>query len=333
MTQDFACFHITRYIQQVSTRLPVVHHLKMASPLKSPKSHILRALDMVLVCLSVPNSFARHGPRHHIMDSYHCFWCFSPHWVFLGFWLPWHDIDSMFPTVLPREASLKVHLKESLVLPTEMQASLAPLRETASSVLPRETSLALPREQMHLVLLHHLQMSTQNNWTCKFILILTQFSLFVITQPLAIYVMTVGNLSRVPFNKRTQALQLRMGLVLVFKKALSRFNLSMTQEHSIDSFWKTVSIIPTHLSIFFPRDNLQRNSLMQMEIRMKKLASNLDIQLMCLPGLLGSSRRRFPLRSLVTQSFFSTKDFTRTSHFACKLILHMWIQLWTWHLR
>jgi hypothetical protein len=55
---------------------------------------------------------------------------------------------------------------------------------------------------------------------------------------------------------------------------------------------------------------------------MRNLASNLDIQLMCLPGLLGSSRRRFPLLCLVSQSFFLTKDFVRTSHFACKLILH-----------
>ncbi len=79
MTQDFACSHITRYIQQVSTRLPVIHHLKMASLLKSLKPHILRAFNMVLVCLSVPNCFARHDPKHHIIDSYLCFWCFFLH--------------------------------------------------------------------------------------------------------------------------------------------------------------------------------------------------------------------------------------------------------------
>jgi hypothetical protein len=163
MTQDFACSHITRYIQQVSTRLPVAHHLKMASPPKSPKPHILRAFDMVLVCLSVPNCFTKHDLRHHIVDSYLYFCCFFPHWVFLGFCLSWHVINSMFITVLPREASLKVHLKGSLALPREMQASLASLRETASSVLPRKTSLAFPREQICLVLLHHLQMLTQNN--------------------------------------------------------------------------------------------------------------------------------------------------------------------------
>jgi hypothetical protein len=70
-----------------------------------------------------------------------------------------------------------------------------------------------------------------------------------------------------------------------------------------------------------------------MEVRMKKLASNLDIWLMCLPCLLGSSRRRFPLQCLVSQSFFLTKDFVCTSHFACKLIFHMWIQLQIWHLQ
>jgi hypothetical protein len=83
--------------------------------------------------------------------------------------------------------------------------------------------------------------------------------------------MTLGNLSRVPFDKQTKALQLQMGLILVFKKALSRFDLLMTKEHSISLFWATVSIIPTHLSIFFPGDELQRISLMQMEIWMKKL--------------------------------------------------------------
>ncbi len=163
MTQDFACSQITRYIRQVSTRLPVVHHLKMASLLKYPKPHILRALDMVLVCLSVPNCFTKHNPKHHILDSYFCFWCFFPHWVFLRFCPSWHVIDSMFIAVLLRETSIKVHLKGSLALLREMQASLAPPRETASSVLLRETSLAFPREQMRLVSLHHLQMLIQNN--------------------------------------------------------------------------------------------------------------------------------------------------------------------------
>jgi hypothetical protein len=153
-------FSYYQILQQVSTRLPVVHHLKMASPLKSPKPPILRAFDMVLVCLSVPNCFTRHDPRHHIVDSYLHFWCFPSHWVFLGFCLSWHVIDSMFIMVLLREASLKVCLKVPLVLPREMQASLASPRETASSVLLRETSLAFLREHMHLVSLHHLQMLT-----------------------------------------------------------------------------------------------------------------------------------------------------------------------------
>jgi hypothetical protein len=58
-------------------------------------------------------------------------------------------------------------------------------------------------------------------------------------------------LSRVPIDKQTIALR-QMGLVLVFKKALSRLDLSMMREHNISSFWTTVSIIPTHLSNFFP---------------------------------------------------------------------------------
>ncbi len=96
MTQDFARSHITRYIWQVSIRLLVVHHLKMASLLTNPKPHILRAFNMVLVCLSVPICSAKHNPRHNIMDSYLCFWCFFPHWVFLGFCLSWHVINFMF---------------------------------------------------------------------------------------------------------------------------------------------------------------------------------------------------------------------------------------------
>jgi hypothetical protein len=189
MTQDFACSHITRYIRQVSTRLPVVHHLNMVSPLKSPKPHILRALDMVLVCFSVPNCFARHDPRHHIVDSDLCFRCFSPHCLFLKFCLLWHAINSIFTTVLPREASLKVHLKGSLVLPREMRASSAPLRETASLGFREKDIFGVSKR------------ANAFGFTCKFILILTQFSLLVITQPLAIYVMTFGNLSRVPFDK------------------------------------------------------------------------------------------------------------------------------------
>jgi hypothetical protein len=69
----------------------------------------------------------------------------------------------MFIMVPPREVSLKIHLKGSLALPREMQASLAPPRETASSVFLRETSLVFPREEMHLVSLQHLQIVTQNN--------------------------------------------------------------------------------------------------------------------------------------------------------------------------
>jgi len=60
----------------------------------------------------------------------------------------------MFTMAFPREANPKVHFKESLEFPREMQASL---------VLPRETPLAFLREQTHLVALHHLPTLTQNN--------------------------------------------------------------------------------------------------------------------------------------------------------------------------
>jgi hypothetical protein len=130
------------------------HHLKMASLLKSPKQHTLRALEMVLVCLLVPSCFARHAPRHHIVDSYLRFWCFFLHWAFLEFYPLWHVIESTLTAALPREAPLQVPFKESLALLREMQASLA---------FPRETPLTFPREQPHLVLLHHLQMLIQNN--------------------------------------------------------------------------------------------------------------------------------------------------------------------------
>jgi hypothetical protein len=79
MTRDFAGFLTTRFIRQASTRLMEVHHLKMASLLKSPKGHTLRALEMVLACLLAPSCFARHAPRHHIVDSYLSFWCFFLH--------------------------------------------------------------------------------------------------------------------------------------------------------------------------------------------------------------------------------------------------------------
>jgi hypothetical protein len=81
----------------------------------------------------------------------------------LEFYPLWHVVESTLTAALPREASLKVHFKESLVLPREMQVSFLLARETASLVFLRETLLAFPREQTHLVLLHHLQMLIQNN--------------------------------------------------------------------------------------------------------------------------------------------------------------------------
>ncbi len=106
MTQDFACSLTTRFIQQASIRLMEVHHLKMASLLKSPKRHTLRALEMVLVCLLMPSCFARHAPRHHIVDSYLRYWCFFLHWAFSEFYPLWHVIESKLTAALPSEASL-----------------------------------------------------------------------------------------------------------------------------------------------------------------------------------------------------------------------------------
>jgi hypothetical protein len=68
---------------------------------------------------------------------------------------------------------------------------------------------------------------------------------------------------------------------------------------------------------------------MQMAFQTRRLALNLDIQLMFLPGLSGSSRRLFPLWYLVFQRSFLMKDFKRTNLFACKLDLHMQMQLQT----
>ena len=145
--------------------------------------------------------------------------------------------------------------------------------------------------------------------------------------------MTFGNVSKVAFNKQTKALWLQMGLVLVLKKVLLRFDSLTTREHSISLSWITVSIIQNLQLIFSPWDISQRNFSMQMEIRMKRLVSSLESRLMFLPGLSGSSRRHFPLQCLVYQIFFLTKAFKHTSHFECKLTLLMQMQSWTWHLK
>jgi len=201
-----------------------------------------------------------------------------------------------------------------------------------SLVLPRETALAFPREQAHVVSLHHLPTLTQNNWTLKFILTLTLHSLFALTRPLATSATTFRNLFQVAFDKRTKALQLQMRLVLVFKKGLSRFDSSTMQGHSMFSFWTTVCITQNCRSIFFPQDASQRNFSMPMGIQTKRLASNPDTQLMFLLGLLDSSRRHFRLQRPVFQSFFLTKAFERTNHFACNATPLMQTQLRIRHL-
>jgi hypothetical protein len=231
------------------------------------------------------------------------------------------SFESTFTTALPREANLKVHFKESLESPRKMQAlffqsSMLGNRNVFPfpMLLPRETPLAFPREQTH---------------TLKFILILTLHSLFAITQPLATYSTTFGNLSQVAFNKQTKASRLQMELVPVFKKGLLRFDSSTTQGHSIFLSWITVSIIQNLWSIFSPQDVSQKIFVMMIKIRTKRLASSLDTQLMFSLGLSDNSKRHFRLQCLVFQSFFLTKAFERTCVFACKLTLHIQMQLWT----
>jgi hypothetical protein len=170
MTRDFACSLTIRFIQQASTRLLEVHHLKMASLLKSPKRHTLRALEVVLVCLLAPSCFERHVPRHHTADSYLRFWSLFPHWASLESYPSWHVIESTFTTALPREANLKVHFKESLESPRKTQALFFQSSMLGNGnvfpfpmLLPRETPLAFLREQTHFVSPHHLPTLTQNN--------------------------------------------------------------------------------------------------------------------------------------------------------------------------
>jgi hypothetical protein len=93
------------------------------------------------------------------------------------------------------------------------------------------------------------------------------------------------NLSRAPFDKLTKASRLQMKWVLVFKKVLLKFDSLTMRKHSISSFWTTVSIIQIFQLILSLRDILQRNSLMQMAIQTRKLASSLDTQPTFLPGL------------------------------------------------
>jgi hypothetical protein len=108
-----------------------------------------------LLCKAHPKT-PHSGPYLH-------FWCFFPPWAFLELYPLWHVIKSRFTAALLREASLKVHFKESLAFLREMHVSFLLPRETASLVFPRETPSEFPRERKHLVLLHHLQMSIQKN--------------------------------------------------------------------------------------------------------------------------------------------------------------------------
>ncbi len=100
---DSVCSLITRFIQQALTKLLVQHHLKMVSLLKFLNQKVIRAFNMALVFPLVPNYFANHIQRHHITDSFHCFWYSFQLWVFLGSYPLWHVIDSVFITNLPKE--------------------------------------------------------------------------------------------------------------------------------------------------------------------------------------------------------------------------------------
>ena len=68
MTRDFACSPTIRFIRRALTRLLEVHHLKMASLLKSQKQHAIKVFDQDFICHLVPSCFARHIPRHHTAD-------------------------------------------------------------------------------------------------------------------------------------------------------------------------------------------------------------------------------------------------------------------------
>ena len=111
-----------------------------------------------------------------------------------------------------------------------------------------------------------------------------------------------------------------MGLALVFKKGLLRFDSLMMQEHNIFLSWTTVSIIQNLRSISSQRDALQKNSLMRMEIRTKRLASNTDTQLMFSHGL--SSNWRFfsptPVSGLpellFDEGFWASTSFCMQTH-------------------
>ena len=103
MTRDFACSPTIRSIRRALIRLLEVHHLKMASLLKSLKQHAIKVFEQDSICLLVPSYFARHVPRHHTADSYLQLWSFFPHWAYLEYYLSWHVVKFTFTATLPRE--------------------------------------------------------------------------------------------------------------------------------------------------------------------------------------------------------------------------------------
>jgi hypothetical protein len=151
---------------------------------------------------------------------------------------------------------------------------------------------------------------------------LTQFSLSATSQPLATFAMTFENSPQTPWDKRTRASWLLMERNLVFKKVSLVFDSLTTQAHSIFSSWTTAYNIQPLRWIIFQRDILQRNSLMQMAIQTRRLASNLDNQLMFLPGL-SSSSRRLPIQVsglpelLFDEGFWMYKSFCMQAWSSC----------------
>ncbi len=117
MTRDFACFLSIKSIRPALKRLLEVHHLKMASLLKSLKGHAIRAFEQVFICLLASSCFVRHVPRHHTADSYLWIWFLFLKWAYLESYLSLHVIESMFTAALLREAIWKDHFKESLESP------------------------------------------------------------------------------------------------------------------------------------------------------------------------------------------------------------------------
>jgi hypothetical protein len=161
MIPDFVCSLTTRFIWQALTKLLVEHCLKMVSQIKFLNQQVIRAFNIALVFPLVPNYFANQVQRHHIMDSFLCFWYSIQCWVFLGSYPLWHVIDSVFISDLPREASLMLQFKGIQLLLREIQAFLALPREMSPQEF-RHTPLAFPTEQTYMDLLYSLRMLTQN---------------------------------------------------------------------------------------------------------------------------------------------------------------------------